>query len=57
VREIGMGLLELGFAPGETVSILGNTRQEWLFCDLAALCAGGISSGIYPTDSAARCST
>ncbi|MCL4680726.1 MAG: long-chain fatty acid--CoA ligase [Rhodocyclaceae bacterium] len=54
VREIGMGLIELGFAPGETVSILGNTRQEWLFCDLAALCAGGISSGIYPTDSAVQ---
>jgi long-chain acyl-CoA synthetase len=54
VREIGMGLVELGFAPGETVSILGNTRQEWLFCDLGALCAGGISSGIYPTDSAAQ---
>ncbi|MBE7461472.1 MAG: long-chain fatty acid--CoA ligase [Zoogloeaceae bacterium] len=54
VREIGMGLAELGFAPGETVSILGNTRQEWLFCDLAALCAGGVSSGIYPTDSATQ---
>jgi long-chain acyl-CoA synthetase len=54
VREVGMGLIELGFAPGETVSILGNTRQEWLFCDLGALCAGGVSSGIYPTDSAAQ---
>ena len=54
VREIGMGLIELGFEPGETVSILGNTRQEWLFSDLGALCAGGVSSGIYPTDSAAQ---
>ncbi len=54
VREIGMGLIELGFEPGETVSILGNTRQEWLFCDLGALCAGGVSSGIYPTDSATQ---
>ncbi len=54
VREIGMGLVELGYAPGEAVSILGNTRQEWLFCDLGALCAGGVSSGIYPTDSATQ---
>jgi long-chain acyl-CoA synthetase len=54
VREIGMGLIELGFAPGEAVSILGNTRQEWLFSDLGALCAGGVSSGIYPTDSATQ---
>jgi len=49
-REVGMGLIELGFAPGERVSILGNTEQEWLFSDLGVLCAGGVSSGIYPTD-------
>jgi hypothetical protein len=35
VREAGMGLIELGFEVGETASILGNTRQEWLFSDLA----------------------
>ncbi len=50
VREIGMGLIELGFEAGERASILGNTAQEWLFSDLAVLCAGGVSSGIYPTD-------
>ena len=54
VREAGMGLLELGFEIGETASILGNTRQEWLFSDLAALSCGGISSGIYPTDAASQ---
>ena len=50
VREAGMGLIELGFDIGETASILGNTRQEWLFSDLAVLSCGGVSSGIYPTD-------
>jgi len=54
VREVGMGLLELGFEVGETASILGNTRQEWLFSDLAVLSCGGISSGIYPTDAASQ---
>ena len=54
VREAGMGLLELGFAVGETTSILGNTRQEWLFSDFAVLSCGGISSGIYPTDAASQ---
>ena len=54
VREAGMGLLELGFEVGETASILGNTRQEWLFSDLAILSCGGISSGIYPTDAASQ---
>ncbi|MCF8177974.1 MAG: long-chain fatty acid--CoA ligase [Sulfuritalea sp.] len=54
VREVGMGLIELGFAVGETASVLGNTRQEWLFSDLAVLSCGGISSGIYPTDAASQ---
>jgi len=54
VREIGMGLIELGFEPGERASILGNTEQEWLFSDLGVLCAGGVSSGIYPTDAASQ---
>ncbi len=53
-REIGMGLIELGFEPGERASILGNTEQEWLFSDLGVLCAGGVSSGIYPTDAASQ---
>jgi long-chain acyl-CoA synthetase len=54
VREAGMGLIELGLGVGETASILGNTRQEWLLSDLAILSAGGVSSGIYPTDAASQ---
>ena len=54
VREAAQGLLELGFGVGETASVLGNTRQEWLFSDLAILSCGGISSGIYPTDAATQ---
>jgi len=54
VREAGMGLLELGLGVGEATSILGNTRQEWLFSDLAVLSCGGVSSGIYPTDAASQ---
>jgi len=54
VREIGHGLLALGFAPGERVSILANTVVEWVLADLAVLSAGGVSSGIYPTDAASQ---
>lgn len=50
VREIALGLIRLGFEPGEAASVLSNTRREWAFADLAILTAGGISSGIYPTD-------
>lgn len=54
VREVGQGLITCGFEPGECVSILANTVKEWLFADLGALCAGGVSNGIYPTDAAAQ---
>jgi len=55
VRETAMGLVALGLQPGDVVSILSNTRKEWLFADLGALCAGLVTSGIYPTDSISQC--
>ncbi len=54
VHEIGHGLLSLGFAPGDTASILANTRREWVLADLAVLSCAGVSNGIYPTDAAAQ---
>jgi long-chain acyl-CoA synthetase len=50
VAEIAGGLMSLGFAPGDTASILSNTIVEWVLADLAVLSCGGVSSGIYPTD-------
>jgi len=50
VRDIAGGLMSLGLAPGETVSILSNTVPEWVLSDLAVLSCGGVSNGIYPTD-------
>jgi long-chain acyl-CoA synthetase len=53
-RDVGLGLVHLGFEPGETVSILSNTNREWMYADMGVLGAGGVSSGIYPTDSASQ---
>ena len=53
-REIGMGLVALGFAPGECASVLSNTNREWLYADFGILGAGGVSNGIYPTNSAVQ---
>ncbi len=53
-REVGMGLVSLGFEPGERASILSNTVREWLYADLGILGAGGGSNGIYPTDAATQ---
>ena len=52
--EIGAGLVRLGFEPGEVVSVLANTRREWVWTDLGTLMAGGVCNGVYPTDSAAQ---
>ncbi|RID98577.1 AMP-dependent synthetase/ligase [Simplicispira hankyongi] len=54
VREIAGGLMALGLAPGECTSILSNTTIEWVLADLAVLCCGGVSNGIYPTDAAVQ---
>ena len=52
VREIGHGLLALGFDAGDCASIASNTVVEWVLADLAVLSCGGVSNGIYPTDAA-----
>ena len=44
----------IGFRPGDVASIIANAVPEWVFADMGILCAGGVSSGIYPTDSAAQ---
>jgi long-chain acyl-CoA synthetase len=53
-REIGMGLVSLGFQPGEVASILSNTKREWVFADLGVLGAAGVVNGIYPTDASSQ---
>lgn len=54
VREIAGGLLSLGLAPGECVSILSNTVVEWVLADVAVLSCASVSNGIYPTDAASQ---
>jgi long-chain acyl-CoA synthetase len=53
-KEIAYGLRAIGFRPGEVASIIANPVPEWVFADMGILCAGGVSSGIYPTDSASQ---
>jgi long-chain acyl-CoA synthetase len=54
VRQISMGLMANGFEAGDCASILSNTRLEWVLADIAVLSAGGVSNGIYPTDSVSQ---
>jgi long-chain acyl-CoA synthetase len=51
-RAIGMGLVKLGLRRGDVVSIMADTIPEWIYADMGIMGAGGVSNGIYPTDSA-----
>src|ERR1041384_512730 len=53
-KDIAYALHAVGFRPGDVASILSNAVPEWVYGDMGVLCAGGVSSGIYPTDSAAQ---
>jgi long-chain acyl-CoA synthetase len=55
VREIGLGLIDLGIAPGERVSLLCSTRPEWTYCDFAITSTGAVVVPIYPTNSPEEC--
>lgn len=52
IYQVAKGLISLGFKPGQHVCILSHNRREWLVADLAAITAGGVPAGIYPTSSA-----
>jgi long-chain acyl-CoA synthetase len=52
VKWVCSGLISLGLQKGERVSIISETRPEWLFIDLAIQSAGGITVPIYQTCSA-----
>jgi len=51
-REIGMGLLSLGLKRGDVCSVLSDNNKEWLFSDMGIMGCGGVTSGVYATDSA-----
>jgi long-chain acyl-CoA synthetase len=47
VRDFCLGLVSLGLVQGDTISIIGDNRPEWLFSELAAQSARAIGIGIY----------
>ena len=49
VTELAAGFLALGLQPEERVAITSTTRLEWIFADLAVMCAGGATTTVYPS--------
>ncbi|MGH7342481.1 MAG: AMP-dependent synthetase/ligase, partial [Candidatus Rokuibacteriota bacterium] len=51
-KHVGLGLVALGLRHRDVVSIMADNCPEWLYTDLGTLTAGGVTNGIYTTDSA-----
>ena len=50
-RHAGLGLKALGLIRGDVCSIASEVNKEWMFADLGVICIGGVTNGVYPTDS------
>ncbi|MGH2802834.1 MAG: AMP-dependent synthetase/ligase [Thermoleophilaceae bacterium] len=55
VREVALGLVDLGIQPGEKISILAHTRPEWTDACFGVLTAGATLVTVYQTNSPAEC--
>lgn len=49
VRDLALGLVELGVQRGERVALLSENRPEWAVADLAILAAGAVNVPLYST--------
>jgi len=50
-KRVGLGLVALGLRPRDVVSIIADNCPEWLYTDMGTISVGGITNGIYTTDS------
>ncbi len=55
VKDVALGLHELGVRKGDHVAIIGENQPEWLFSALGAMSAGATFVGIYSTNPVAEC--
>jgi long-chain acyl-CoA synthetase len=47
VKYLALGLLSLGFEPGDKVLIIGDNAPHWYYAELAAQANHGASVGVY----------
>merc|ERR1719367_735707 len=55
VEIAARAFIKLGLEPRHGVGIIGFNSPEWFIADLAAVFAGGMAAGIYPTNGAEAC--
>ncbi len=47
VKHLALGLLSLGFKPGEKILIIGDNSPQWYYAGLAAQAIHGVSVGLF----------
>jgi long-chain acyl-CoA synthetase len=47
VKYLALGLLALGFKPGDKLLVIGDSAPEWYYAELAAQSIRGVSVGLY----------
>ncbi len=47
VKYFSLGLISLGFKPGDLLCIIGDNEPEWFWGEFAAQAAGGIATGVF----------
>jgi long-chain acyl-CoA synthetase len=53
-KYLALGLLSLGFAPGDKVLIVGDNAPQWYYAELATQANRGASVGLYSESSPAE---
>lgn len=49
IEKVSLGLLAMGYKPGDKMAIVSPNRPEWNFADLGMLGMGAINVPVYPT--------
>lgn len=47
VKHLALGLLSLGFQPGEKILVIGDNAPQWYYAGLAAQAIHGVSVGVF----------
>ena len=55
VRNVALGLHELGVRRADHVAIIGENKPEWLFSAMGVMSLGATFVGVYTTNPAAEC--
>lgn len=48
VEQFALGLIDLGFAADDKLTIIGDNKPEWIIAEFGCMAAGGVPTGVYP---------